>query len=52
MGVGLTFNYAAGFVTPPLFGLLVDRAGFAPAWRLLAIALVAGALLIFGVRKR
>jgi Integrase core domain len=27
MGVGLTFTYAAGFVTPPIFGAIVDPTG-------------------------
>ena len=50
MGVGLTFNYAAGFVTPPLFGLVVDHYGFGIAWRLLAVTLVAAAALISRMR--
>lgn len=52
MGVGLTFNYAAGFVTPPLFGLAVDRWGFPPAWRALAVGLALGIPLILAVRVR
>lgn len=53
MGVGLTFNYAAGFVTPPLFGLIVDRFGFNPAWRLLALDLLLAAVVVLaGARRR
>lgn len=52
MGVGLTFNYAAGFVTPPIFGLVVDRWGFPLAWRILAVALLAGTALVFRVRTK
>jgi len=46
MGVGLTFNYAAGFVAPPLFGIVVDHFSFALAWRFLALALSAAALIV------
>jgi MFS family permease len=52
MGVGLTFNYAAGFITPPLFGLVVDRWGFPLAWRILALLLVVGTALILSVRTK
>ena len=52
MGVGLTFNYAAGFITPPLFGIVVDAYGFALAWRVLAVALVIGAAIILTARQR
>jgi MFS family permease len=50
MGVGLTFTYAAGFVTPPIFGAIVDHAGFSRAWTLLAAMLVLGAVLAFAAR--
>jgi MFS family permease len=52
LGVGLTFNYAAGFVATPLFGALVDARGFPFAWRLLAGVLVLAAALILTVRRR
>ena len=51
MGVGLTFNYAAGFITPPLFGVAVDGYGFGIAWRILAATLVAGAAIILTARR-
>jgi MFS family permease len=52
LGVGLTFNYAAGFVAPPLFGAIVDAHGFPFAWRLLAGVLVLAAALVLTVRDR
>jgi MFS family permease len=52
MGVGLTFTYAAGFIAPPVFGLLVDTRGFSFAWRLLALMLVLAALVALAVRRR
>jgi MFS family permease len=52
LGVGLTFNYAAGFVAPPLFGAMVDAHGFPFAWRLLAGVLVLAAVLVLTVRGR
>jgi MFS family permease len=52
MGVGLTFTYAAGFVAPPVFGLLVDTRGFSFAWRLLALMLILAALVALAVRAR
>lgn len=45
-GVGLTFNYAAGFVTPPIFGAIVDSFGFPVAWRLLAGLVALGSIAI------
>ena len=52
MGVGLTFNYAAGFIAPPLFGVIVDRFGFVPAWRTLALDLAAAALIVAAGARR
>jgi MFS family permease len=51
LGVGLTFNYAAGFVAPPLFGAMVDAHGFPFAWRLLAGALLLAAALVLTIRR-
>lgn len=36
LGVGLTWTLFAGFVTPVIFGALVEAQGFAAAWRALA----------------
>ncbi|HTJ26852.1 MAG TPA: MFS transporter [Candidatus Limnocylindria bacterium] len=52
LGVGLTFNYAAGFVAPPLFGAMVDAHGFPFAWRLLAGVLILAAALVLTVRGK
>lgn len=52
MGVGLTFTYAAGFIAPPVFGLLVDTRGFPFAWRLLALMLLLASVVALAGRRR
>ncbi|TAM61870.1 MFS transporter [bacterium] len=42
LGVGLTAIYGAGAIAPPLFGLLVDHAGFSFAWHVLAVVTLLG----------
>jgi hypothetical protein len=42
LGVGLTWTLLAAFVTPTLFGALVETHGFPYAWRALAIFQLAG----------
>jgi MFS transporter, ACS family, hexuronate transporter len=42
LGVGLTWTLLAAFVTPMLFGALVEVHGFTFAWRALAIFEIAG----------
>ncbi len=37
LGVGLTFTLLAGFVTPPVFGALVQSYGYPASWRALAL---------------
>lgn len=39
-------NFAGAALGPALFGYVVATAGFVPAWRLAAVAMVAGALLL------
>jgi len=53
VGLGLAISSLGVTVCPPLFGLLVDRAGrFGGAWLTLAAAMVAGLLLLVPVRER
>jgi len=42
LGVGLTWTLLAAFVTPTLFGALVETHGFPYAWRALALFQLAG----------
>lgn len=52
MGVGLTFNYGAGFVMPPLFGALLQARGFPFAWHAVAALLACGAVAALAARER
>ncbi len=53
VGLGLAISSLGVTVCPPLFGLLVDRAGgFGGAWLTLAATMVAGLLLLVPVRER
>jgi ACS family hexuronate transporter-like MFS transporter len=52
MGVGLTFNYGAGFVMPPLFGALLQARGFSFAWHAIAVFLACGGIAAFAARER
>lgn len=52
MGVGLTFNYAAGFVMPPLFGALLQARGFPFAWHAVAALLACGGIAAAAARER
>jgi len=51
LGVGLTAIYGAGALAPPLFGALVDRAGFALAWHVLSAVVLLGVLPALTARR-
>lgn len=42
MGVSMTMLYALTFITPPIFGWVVERTSYATAWTALAVVLAAG----------
>lgn len=42
MGVSMTMLYAVTFITPPIFGWVVERSSYATAWTALAAVLAAG----------
>jgi MFS family permease len=44
LGVGLTWTLLAAFITPTVFGALVQAQGFAAAWRFLALFEIAGVI--------
>ncbi|HKX16840.1 MAG TPA: MFS transporter [bacterium] len=42
MGVSMTMLYAVTFITPPIFGWVVERTSYATAWTTLAVLLAVG----------
>ncbi|MBV8197664.1 MAG: MFS transporter [Candidatus Eremiobacteraeota bacterium] len=44
LGVGLTWTLAAGFVTPALFGALIEAFGYAMAWRYYGLFVAVGVI--------
>ena len=52
VGLGLAVSSAGVTLCPPLFGLVVETAGFGTAWTLLALSLAPAMLLLAPVRER
>ena len=52
VGLGLAVSSAGVTLCPPLFGLVVERAGFATAWTLLGLSMAPAMLLLVPVRER
>jgi hypothetical protein len=44
LGLGVTWTLAAAFVTPALFGALVEAHGYAASWRALALLEAVGVI--------
>lgn len=49
---GQTALNAGGLLAPPAFGLVVEGPGYETAWAFVAVVTVAGAALLFAVRRR